>query len=189
MTTDEERTPVADERSTRGGFLAWLRQVLYPEDFRIPPPPSAAHVHAADEVDAMRARVDELQHRLDEQEAAATEAGPDSSDDAALVDAAMGLWRLRQRLAKLDGDATTRGLRRSLTTASDGLEKLGVVVLEHDRQPYDSGLQVEALDFQPEPGLLRETIIETVQPSIFRYDRRIQQGQVVVGRPEGGEHS
>jgi hypothetical protein len=50
-------------------------------------------------------------------------------------------------------------------------------------QPYDTGLPVKVLSFQPTPGLDRDTVIETVRPTVIWKDRLLQSGEVIVGTP------
>ena len=54
---------------------------------------------------------------------------------------------------------------------------------DHDRIPFGSGIALEVLLFQDEPDLDVERVVETVRPSIYLTGRRIQMGQVIVGRP------
>jgi hypothetical protein len=178
--TDQQAGTARQGRSAR--FSSWLRQLSYPKDVRIGAAtwPPAMH-------DVLR-RIEALRTELVPAPDPTEPAGPDpaSTHDAALVDAAMGLWRTQRRLDGLDGAdaALARSLRRHMTVAWKGLAQMDVEVQDHEQEPFDSGLPLEALAIQPEPGLTRETIIETVAPTILRSGRRIQMGQVIVGRPK-----
>jgi hypothetical protein len=60
---------------------------------------------------------------------------------------------------------------------------MGVVIRDQLNEPYDPGLPVNVLTFQPMPGLTRDTIIEVVRPTIIWQERVLQIGEVVVGTP------
>ncbi|WAL64633.1 hypothetical protein ORV05_27255 [Amycolatopsis cynarae] len=124
--------------------------------------------------------------------------GPESSevdsveegpvDEKALAEAATNLWRAQRRLAG-DGERTSsreRQAGRYLRTVRDALAEAGLVVQDHDGDTFHPGRSLEALLFQEEPGLTTETVLETVRPSVYFHDRRIQMGQVIVGSPAPG---
>jgi hypothetical protein len=146
--------------------------------------------------------------------AAAEEAGTPS--DASLVDLATSLWRLGKKLAESAESAESAGSAdsadsagsssesngpgpgrasaaarrketRHLTAALDALAAAGVRAQDHDGTDFDLGLALEVLAYQPLPHATRETVHETLRPSVFRDGRRIQMGQVIVARPEGDQ--
>lgn len=163
------------------GARAWLqdrRQQRYPPEFRIRRPlwpddvPSEYECVAA----ALAAVLDRPAPELD---------GPPADDDG-LADAALGLWRTHRRIAEEDPDGEsplTRRLRRHVDTAWHGLGWAGITVHEHDDEPYHAGLHLTVAAREPRSGLSRETVIETVAPSILRAKKVIRPGEVIVGYP------
>jgi hypothetical protein len=113
--------------------------------------------------------------------AEAGEAGSGLSESD-LAAAATALWRARKRLDGAD-DRAARQAGRLLTMSQESLEAAGVAVQDHDGMAFDSGLALEVLLFQDEPGFTAERVVETVRPSVYLADRRIQMGQVIVGCP------
>lgn len=117
-----------------------------------------------------------------------TPASDDSpADDEALADAALGLWRTGRRIDSEDPDGTsrlTRQLRRHVETAWQGLNGAGITVHQHEDEPYHDGLDLRVAAREPRPGLARETVVETVAPSILRSKKVIRPGEVIVGYPE-----
>ncbi|HLU60182.1 MAG TPA: hypothetical protein VKZ81_32375, partial [Pseudonocardia sp.] len=108
------------------------------------------------------------------------------SDDGALAEAALGLWRAQRRFESEDPAGTsqlTRQLRRHVETAWKGLANAGITVHEHDDEPHDDGLALEVVAREPRPGLSRDTVVQTVSPSILRSGKVIRTGEVVVGYP------
>ena len=63
------------------------------------------------------------------------------------------------------------------------LKQMGLTMNDWVNQPYDAGLPVKVLTFQPTPGLDRDTILETVRPTVIWKDRLLQSGEVIVGTP------
>ena len=125
-------------------------------------------------------------------------ASPESSakaDDSGLtlkqqeklvVELATELWRLRNKLTKEGTDEPRdefRRLFRHVASAWDMLADSKVEIHTHTGQLFRSGLAVEVVAFQPTEGISRETIIETVRPSIYFHGRHVQHGQVIVGTP------
>ncbi len=163
--------------------MAWqgLRQRRFPPEFRIAPAAWPADLLAA---------LQRIEHVRPIVEKSVDEPPIERPwDEQALAGTVTSLWRARRKAESMDGADPMRQVKRHVQTAWDSLERLGVKVLDHDGEPFDSGLSLEALAIQPHPGVSRETIIETVRPTIYLNDRFIQMGQVIVGAPEGDKDS
>jgi hypothetical protein len=78
-----------------------------------------------------------------------------------------------------------RRVHRHIEGALDVLKQMGLTINDWVNQPYDAGLPVKVLTFQPAPGIERDTIIETVRPTVMWKNRLVQLGEVVVGTPAG----
>ncbi|GAA3296558.1 hypothetical protein Dvina_31925 [Dactylosporangium vinaceum] len=104
-------------------------------------------------------------------------------DEQLLAGAATNLWRAQRRLARGDG-ARDRQTGRYLLTCREALAEAGLVVQDHDGDAYHPGRSLEVLAFQAEPGRSAEVVVETVRPTVYLLDRRIQMGQVIVAGPE-----
>lgn len=106
--------------------------------------------------------------------------------DSVFSDIGCAVWKLRQKM--FDGESGEakedfRQLARHVATIWDRLSEFGVTVQDHTGKQFDSGHSLEVLAIQPVEGILAETVIETVRPSIYRRDRQILKGQVIVGTP------
>jgi antitoxin component of RelBE/YafQ-DinJ toxin-antitoxin module len=80
-----------------------------------------------------------------------------------------------------------RRVHRHLEGALDVLKEMGLTINDWINQPYDAGLPVKVLTFQPAPEVERDTVIETVRPTVMWKDRLVQLGEVVVGTPVNPE--
>ncbi|GAA4509317.1 hypothetical protein GCM10023191_070380 [Actinoallomurus oryzae] len=177
--------PAKSIRRPLAGIGPGVRQWRQPREFRIRATawPSGALAIFAEFAEAAAA-------------AAATTApaaGGNSAKETAglsersVADVATSIWRLRGRLAKPpDG---TRSLTRHFEMAWDTLTEAGVEIRDHLNEPYDSGLSLTVIAFQPVPGLDRERVIEAVRPTVRLNDRVIQIAEVIVGTPDAQKES
>ncbi|GAA3867388.1 hypothetical protein [Streptomyces sedi] len=173
----------------RRRLRALVGQLRHPREFRVPPPaldPDQAAWATAllDEIAALAARATAATPAAPATEGGASaETAPDTD---ALLRAAIGLWRAERKLeqeADVLTGANLRQVRRQVNAIRRALVDDGLEIQEHDGLPFDSGHSLEVLVFQEDPGLTRETVLETVRPTIHFRGRRIQMGQVIVGRP------
>jgi hypothetical protein len=78
-------------------------------------------------------------------------------------------------------------VHRHIEGALDLLKQMGLTMNDWVKQPYDAGLPVKVLSFQPTPGLDRDTVLEAVRPTVMWKDRLLQLGEVIVGTPVSSE--
>lgn len=102
-------------------------------------------------------------------------------DAKALAVAATNLWKAQRKLAGAGGAAS-----QYLARCRDGLAEIGLVIQDHDGDPYHAGRRLEVLAFEEDPRAAAEHVLHTVQPSIYLRDKHIQIGQVIVGTPVAG---
>ena len=111
-------------------------------------------------------------------------------DGSFFTDMGFATWKLHQRMIEAGtGEAKEefRQLARHVGTIRDRLSDLGLQIQDHTGNPYDSGLSLEVLAFQPIDGIASEVVIETIRPSLYLREHRILRGQVIVGTPKGDQ--
>jgi|GEM_PF-1011404 len=106
--------------------------------------------------------------------------------DAPLASLATNIWRAQSRM--LDPKTGQpreefRRLYRHIEGSIEAFGAMGVRLSDWLGQPYDSGLPVKVISFQPSPEVTRDTVIEAVRPTVFWQDRLLQVGEVIVGIP------
>jgi hypothetical protein len=109
----------------------------------------------------------------------------------AVLTVATNAWKLRSRLIDLKSGEPREDLKkedvRKLSRHIDAIfEAFGQIELEvKDRtgEPFDYGLPEKVVTTQPQPGLKKEQIIETLRPSIYWNKQLAQQGEVVIATP------
>lgn len=116
--------------------------------------------------------------------------GPADTSDPALgastvADVATSLWRLRGRMTA-DGEdgSRARSLSRQVDAAWDALTEAGVEVRDHLNDPFDLGLSITVVAYEPRPGLRREQVVRALRPTVLLNGRAIQKAEVIVGTPE-----
>ena len=156
------------------GVIEKLRQLAYPREFRIAPPVWSSEMllifeKLLENISTIdRSANDEIQTRF-------------------LADISNDLWRLKHKMLQPGSDQPLEELRRAyrhLESAWNALTRLGVKILDHTGEPFDSGYSISVLAFQPMTDIEREIVIETIKPTIYFDEQRIQMGQVIVGTPD-----
>jgi len=102
--------------------------------------------------------------------------------ERSVADIVTSIWRLRGRAAALPGGM--RSVTRHAESAWDALAQAGVEVRDHVNDPFDPGLALTVVAYQPTPGIDRDRVVEAIRPSIYLNDRLIQSAEVIVGTPE-----
>lgn len=156
-------------------FRQWARQRRFPPEFRIPEPLDQAATAAREPEPSPEPEPLAAQSDL---------------DDRTVADIATNMWRVLKRFST-NGDGEVpkaqRMATKNLTAMSDRLSDAGVRVQDHDGIPWDPGLSLKAIAYEPRPNLERETVVETVRPTVYRGGQCIQFGHVIVGVPEKGQ--
>lgn len=163
--------------------LAGVRQLQYAPEFRIAAPVLSDRLLDALQVEGGSGRAG-AEPRPDSPDSSTA---PAASTERLLAIVSTGLWRLRNQMR----DPTTGEVReelrrpfRHLASVWDALAEHGIDIEEYGNRPFDSGMALKVIAFQPMPGLGRETISETIKPAVYLGGRLIQMGEVIVGTPE-----
>lgn len=107
--------------------------------------------------------------------------------DSSLAALATNIWRAQSKMIDPktgEPREETRRLYRHIEGALEAFATMGVRLCDWLGQPYDAGLPLKVLSFQPTSELARDTVIEAVRPAIFWQDRLLQVGEVIVGIPQ-----
>jgi hypothetical protein len=99
---------------------------------------------------------------------------------------ATNAWRAKVKMVDADSKEPTEPMKRvyrHVEAIFDALKQMGVDYIDPVGRPYDSGMALKVVTFEPTPGLSREEIKETIKPSVTWQGRLIQMGEVIVGTP------
>jgi len=161
-------------------LLASTRQLLYPPQFRIPR--LQAEATLLEEADGL------LRNLLSVRTAEKPAREDANLQEELVVRVATGLWRLRQRMidpATRQPKDEMRRAYRHLESLWDTLGEFGVEIQDHGGEAFDSGMALVVLSYEQDPAVTRETVKETVKPTIYLRERCIQRGEVIVASPPG----
>lgn len=125
--------------------------------------------------------------RQESAQVASQSSSPIKIELAPFVDLGCAAWKLRQKMfdqATGEPKGELRHLARHVEVIWERLSELGLQVQDHTGNAFDSGQSLEVLAFQPTRGISRETVIETVRPTVYFAGKRILMGQVIVGTPD-----
>ena len=115
----------------------------------------------------------------------------DETMAAGLAALATNVWRTKGKMidpATGEPREENRRAYRHVEAALEAFAQLGVRLSDWHDEPFDAGLPVKVLSFQPTPELTRDTIVEVVRPAVFWHDRLLQVGEVIVGIPENPQN-
>ena len=175
-----------------GQVLSALRQLRFPKEFRIGPAVWPQNLASLIEQLIRPGPTPPATASIPEEAEEAEEAGglgTVESQMRLLVDVGTNLWRLRGKMIEPGTDqplAEMQRAHRHFGGIWDALADAGLDIREHAGEPFpERGIYgLKALVYQPTPGISRETVIETVKPTIYFQDQMIQMGEVIVGTPK-----
>ncbi len=115
---------------------------------------------------------------------------PPSLNPATLAALATNVWRARAKLIDSSTNqpyADARRAMRHIEASLEGLQQLHVVIKDFSNEVFDPGMPLKVLAYQPSEGIIRDTVIEVLRPTILWQDKVLQLGEVVVGTPENAK--
>jgi hypothetical protein len=154
-----------------------IRQLRFPREFRIAPSPWPTSL-------------EQLLLRLEQTMRESQGLALGEQDLRFLADISTGLWRLKQKMVKPGTNEPLDDMKRPfrhLESVWDALTQAGITIQDHTGNPFDPGMSLKVIAYQPKPGLQREQVLETIKPTIYFKNKQIQMGEVIVGRPEKNE--
>lgn len=101
------------------------------------------------------------------------------------------VWRAKGKLVDVatgEPKEETRRAYRHVEAALETFAQMDLTLSDWIDQPYDPGLPVKVLTFQPMSGIMRDTVVEAVRPTVIWKDQLLQLGEVVVGIPAQTEN-
>ena len=106
-----------------------------------------------------------------------------SSETNDLVELAIELWRMEQRIRRVSpalSESQKESLNNSLQKLKRFLDKNDIEIVDHTDQKYDSGQNLEILAVEKDSAVPEATIKETKEPTILYRGQVIHVGKVIV---------
>lgn len=159
---------------------SWLRQFLFPPEFRIGiPDPNARPFIPLSEPQESEFDPEKMLYWPE------TEPLETGLSDVVLADVATNLWLTKRKLAPNDTDYTHA--RHYLLAVWDKFAEAGLEIHDYDGAAFETGMSLEVLAYEPSPDVTADTVLETIRPAVYHAGRCIQLGQVIVAHPEKGD--
>lgn len=105
---------------------------------------------------------------------------------------ATNVWRTKLRMI----DEATGQIKeevgriaRYIEGIEDALKMVGVEIIDKTGGPYETGMRLKPISFEPTTGIQREEIKETLRPTVIWNNLEIQTGEIVVGTPIADKQS
>lgn len=103
------------------------------------------------------------------------------------ADVTTGIWRTKLKMLQPGTDQPYEEMRkayRPLAATFDLLCQAGLEIKDWTDAPYATGMIEKVVAFEPSPTVVRETVLETIKPTILYKEQLLQKGEIIVGVPE-----
>jgi hypothetical protein len=102
-----------------------------------------------------------------------------------LADIATNAWKAKLKMIGSGGEVKDemRRVYRHVEAILTNLATLGLEIRDHTGDAFDYGLPIRVVTTQPTAEIAKDTVIETIRPTIYWQHQIIQMGEVVIGTP------
>lgn len=106
-----------------------------------------------------------------------------SPDAESIVELAIEIWRIEQRVAKAEdmlSESLKKGMANSILKMRRYLGKYDIEIVDYAGQKYNDGLNLEILSVEKDSSVTERIIKETVEPAIIHRGRVIKKSKVIL---------
>jgi molecular chaperone GrpE (heat shock protein) len=112
--------------------------------------------------------------------------GPLTISSRQVADIATNAWKARSKML----DPVSREVRDEMKRAYRHVEAIlaslaaiGIDIKDHTGEAFDYGQPLKVVTTQPSAEVAKDTVVETIRPTISWQNQIIQMGEVVIGTP------
>lgn len=101
----------------------------------------------------------------------------------ALVELAVDVWRIEQRLTKVSSglnDIQRKGLESSVQKLRRYLEKYDIEIKDYTNQKFNEGLNLDVLSVEKDPAVTEPIVKETVEPTIMCKGQVVKKAKIIL---------
>lgn len=101
----------------------------------------------------------------------------------ALVELAVEVWRIEQRLTKASSglnDIQRKGLESSVQKLRRYLEKYDIEIRDYTNQKFNEGLNLDVLSVEKDPAVIEPIVKETVEPTIMCKGQVVKKAKIIL---------
>lgn len=100
-----------------------------------------------------------------------------------LVDLAVEVWRMEQRISKSASslpENQLKGLENSIQKLKRYLEKYDVEIIDYKNQKFNEGLNLDILSVEKDPSIPQPMVKETVEPTIMCKGQVVRKAKIIL---------
>jgi len=100
-----------------------------------------------------------------------------------LVELAVEIWRIEQRITKLLShlsDNQKKGLDNSIQKFKRYLEKYDIEIIDYTNQKYNEGLNLDILSVEKDKSISEPVVKETVEPTIMCKGQVVRKAKIIL---------
>ncbi len=100
-----------------------------------------------------------------------------------LVDVAVEIWRMEQRISKSASnlpEKQLKGLENSIQKLRRYLEKYDIEIIDHKNVKYNDGLNLDILSTEIDPSISESIIKETIEPTIICKGQVVRKAKIIL---------
>ena len=100
-----------------------------------------------------------------------------------LVDLAVEVWRMEQRISKSASnlpEQQLKGLENSVQKLKRYVSKYDIEIVDYKNQKYNDGLNLDILSVEKDPSLSEPMIKETVEPTIICKGQVVRKAKIIL---------
>lgn len=100
-----------------------------------------------------------------------------------LVELAVDIWRMEQRLAKVSESLPEnhkKGLENSMHKLRKYISNYDVEIIDYTNQKFNDGLNLDVLSVEKDPTVTTPTVKETVEPTIVVKGQVVKKAKIIL---------
>lgn len=103
----------------------------------------------------------------------------------AMADIATNVWKAKIKMLDSSGETREEMKRvyRHVEGVMESFKEIGLEVKDHTGDAFDYGLPLNVVTTQPTQGITKESVIETIKPTVYWQKQILQRGEVVIATP------
>jgi len=103
----------------------------------------------------------------------------------AMADIATNVWKAKVKMLDSSGETREEMKRvyRHVEGVMESFKEIGLEVKDHTGDAFDYGLPLNVVTTQPTQGITKESVIETIKPTVYWQKQILQRGEVVIATP------
>lgn len=103
-----------------------------------------------------------------------------------MADIATNAWKAKTKMVNGSSGEVRDEMKRvfrHIEGIFESFQEMGLEIKDHTGDAFDYGLPLKVVTTQPTQGITKESVLETIKPTIYWQKQIIQMGEVVIATP------